>query len=80
MGLGLQDSHTASLTVEIESATISYDSLEERHDAEETHYLLVTKLWRLECVAAQDSLIAKVCFKSTSTVANIFCRKILPAS
>ena len=50
----------------IDSATISYDSPQDWHDAEETHYLLVTKQWRLECGATEDSFVAKVLVCSSS--------------
>ena len=56
----VQSSHTASLSVEIDSATISYESLVDRPDSEETHYLLVTKKWKLDCLASENSLTAKV--------------------
>ena len=54
-----------SLSVEVDSATISYDCTEDWHDAEETHYLLVTKQWRLDCLAEEHGVIAKVLVKCT---------------
>ena len=52
----------ASLEMEVASVSVSFDSLEEREDAQEIHYLLVTKSWVVQCIASEAALVAKVSF------------------
>lgn len=54
--------NSVSLDLELEAVSVKFDSLQERHDAAESHYLLVTQRWTAGCVISNDSSLAKVGF------------------